>query len=180
MIYKLIQKLYTAFMNKPCIFVLKKLGLSVGDNFSVQYNAYIDISHCFLISMGNNVTLAPSSIVLAHDASTKNNIGYTKIGNVTIGDNVFVGAGAIILPNVEVGSNVIIGAGAVVTKNIPSNCVALGAPADKVCSLDDYLCKFKSVDKGIVYDENYKISKISKVNKERMKKKLKSKIGLIK
>lgn len=49
--------------------------------------------------------------ILAHDASTKRYLGYTKIGRVLIGNNVFVGAGTIILPSVAIGNNVIIGAG---------------------------------------------------------------------
>ena len=80
-------------------------------------------SHCWLISIGDNVTLAPYSQILAHDASTYNFIKYTKISDVTIGNNVFIGAGAIILPNVKIGDNVIIGAGSVVTKDIPNNSV---------------------------------------------------------
>lgn len=140
----------------------------------------IDISHCFLIEIGNNVTLAPNSIILAHDASTKNYIGYTKIGNVKIGDNVFIGAGAIVLPNTEIGDNVVIGAGSVVTKNIPSNCVAYGIPAEKIYDLNDYLFKFNSVERDVFFDESYKINKISKANKELMKTKLNGKIGFIK
>ena len=55
--------------------------------------------------------MAPHVQILAHDASTKRYLGYTKIGRVLIGNNVFVGAGTIILPSVAIGNNVIIGAG---------------------------------------------------------------------
>lgn len=47
---------------------------------------------------------------------------------VTIGDNVWIGGGAIINPGVNIGDNVVIGSGSVVTKDIPSNCVAVGNP----------------------------------------------------
>jgi maltose O-acetyltransferase len=47
---------------------------------------------------------------------------------VTIGNNVWIGGGAIILPGVTIGDNVTIGAGSVVTKDIPSNTVAAGNP----------------------------------------------------
>jgi acetyltransferase-like isoleucine patch superfamily enzyme len=47
---------------------------------------------------------------------------------VTIGDNVWIGGGAIILPGVEIGNNAVIGAGSVVTKSIPDNVVAVGNP----------------------------------------------------
>ena len=47
---------------------------------------------------------------------------------VVIGDNVWIGGGAIIMPGVTIGDNVVIGAGSVVTKDIPSNTVAYGNP----------------------------------------------------
>ena len=47
---------------------------------------------------------------------------------VHIGKNVWVGAGAVILPGVTIGDNSVIGAGSVVTKDIPANCVAVGNP----------------------------------------------------
>lgn len=50
----------------------------------------------YLVAIGNNVTLTGVR-VLTHDASTKKELGYTKVGRVTIGDNVFVGAGFITL-----------------------------------------------------------------------------------
>lgn len=50
-------------------------------------------------------------------------------GNVAIGDKVFIGTGAVILPNISIGSNVIIGAGAVVTKDVPDNSKVTGIPA---------------------------------------------------
>ncbi|MFC3994374.1 sugar O-acetyltransferase [Nocardiopsis sediminis] len=54
---------------------------------------------------------------------------------ITIGDNVWIGGGAIILPGVTVGENSVIGAGAVVAKDVPANVVALGNPARVVREL---------------------------------------------
>ena len=54
---------------------------------------------------------------------------------ITIGDNVWIGGGAIILPGVTVGENTVIGAGAVVTKDMPANVVAVGNPARVVREL---------------------------------------------
>ena len=79
---------------------LIKRGLKVGTNFSMQKECIIDDSHCSLITIGNNVTLAPRVHILAHDSSTKMFLGYTKIGKVTIEDKVFIGkelAGKIII-----------------------------------------------------------------------------------
>ena len=52
----------------------------------------------------------------------------TQTAPVIIGDNVWIGGGAIILPGVTIGDNVVIGAGSVVTKDIPSNKIAFGNP----------------------------------------------------
>ncbi|MEV5180486.1 sugar O-acetyltransferase [Streptomyces werraensis] len=54
---------------------------------------------------------------------------------ITIGDNVWIGGGAIVCPGVTIGDNSVIGAGAVVTRDIPANVVAVGNPARPVRSL---------------------------------------------
>jgi maltose O-acetyltransferase len=48
---------------------------------------------------------------------------------ITIGDNVWLGGGAIVLPGVTIGDNTVVGAGAVVTRDLPANVVAVGNPA---------------------------------------------------
>lgn len=52
----------------------------------------------------------------------------TRTAPVSIGDNVWIGGGAVIMPGVTIGDNVVIGAGSVVTKDIPSDTIALGNP----------------------------------------------------
>lgn len=116
-------------------------GLKVGKNFKRQEKTIIDQWHCWLIEIGDYVTLAPRCHILAHDASTADTLGFTRIGTVKIGNNVFVGAGTIILPGVCIGNNVVIGAGSVVSKDIPDNSLAVGTPAKVVCDLDSYLHK---------------------------------------
>ncbi|HEU4684026.1 MAG TPA: DapH/DapD/GlmU-related protein [Nitrospira sp.] len=102
-------------------------------------DVYIDPSHVWLIAIGNDVTLAPRVQIFAHDASTKRHLGKTRLGKVIIGDRVFVGASAIILPGVTIGSEVIIGAGSVVTRDVPSGVVVAGNPAKVVSSLSAFL-----------------------------------------
>lgn len=100
---------------------MKRDGLTVGKNFNIQEGCIIDPGHCWLISIGDHVTLAPRVHILAHDASTKIFLGYTKIGKVNIGNNVFIGSQTTILPNVCIEDNVIIGSNSVVTKDCKSN-----------------------------------------------------------
>ena len=59
-----------------------------------------------------------------------------------LGDNVYVGAGAVILGEVTVGNNVVIGANSVVTKDIPDNCVVAGVPA-KIIKKNINICDYK-------------------------------------
>ena len=121
---------------------LIKYGARVGDNF---YNcATIDRGHCFLLTIGNDVTLSSCRILL-HDASTKRLLGYSRVGRVEIGNNVFVGADSIILPNVKIGNNVIIGAGSVVCKDIPDNCVAAGNPCKPIKTYDQFVNENKKL-----------------------------------
>ncbi len=179
-VQKMLMKIYSILTQKPCVKILKKWGLKVGNNFNVQNHSSIDISHCWLISIGDNVTLAPYAQILAHDASTYNFLKYTKISDVKIGNNVFIGAGAIILPNVKIGNNVIIGAGTVVTHDVKDNCVIGGAPSHIICSLDEYLNKIKNIPNDLKYDEQFHYDKASEEQKNEMVKNLEGKVGLIK
>ena len=61
------------------------------------------------------------------DVSTRNS-GAEYAYPITVGDNVWFGAGVTVLPGVTIGSNVVIGAGSIVTKDIPSGVVAVGNP----------------------------------------------------
>lgn len=136
----IIRKLLAYLRGEPQnIEKLYKRGLKVGKHFNRMGGVIIDPSHCYHITIGDNVTLAPRVHVLAHDASTYVFFGKTRSANVTIGNDVFVGASSIILPGVHIGNRVIIGAGSIVTKNIPDNSVAAGNPAKVICSIDDYL-----------------------------------------
>ena len=135
---------------------LISMGMKVGKNFGRLNGVILDPSHCWLIEIGDNVTLAPRVHILCHDASTKQFLNYTKIGKVKIGDNVFIGAESVVLPNVKIGSNVIIGANSTVTNDISDYVVAAGNPAKVICSLDEYLERHKdNMNKVPVYGEDY-------------------------
>lgn len=135
---------------------LAKMGLSVGKNFKRMHGTILDPSHCWLISIGDNVTLAPRVHVLAHDASTCHHLDYARIGRVDIGNNVFIGADTVILPGVSIGDNSVIGANSTVTKPIPANVVAAGNPAKIICTIEEYIARNKArMQNGYVYGEDY-------------------------
>ena len=160
---------------------LIEMGMKVGKNFNRLNGVILDPGHCWLINIGDNVTLAPRVHILCHDASTKMFLNYTKIGGVTIGNNVFIGADTVVLPGVTIGNNVVVGANSTVTHNIPENTVVVGSPAKKICSLEEYLTKEKErMDSAPCYDETYTLRKnVSMELRMKQKDELEGKIGYI-
>ena len=130
--------------------LLKKMFGSIGENcyIEIPFHANFGGKHVFMgdwvycnsdttlvddgnIYIGNRVMFGPdvSVVTAAHPINAElrsRNLQYNR--DVHIGDNVWIGAGAIILPGVSIGENSVIGAGSVVTKDIPANVVAYGNP----------------------------------------------------
>lgn len=160
---------------------LISMGMKVGNHFERLNGVILDPSHCWLIEIGENVTLAPRVHILCHDASTKNFLGYTKIGRVTIGNNVFVGAETVIMPGVTIGNNVIIGSNSTVTHDITDGVVVAGSPAKIISTLEQYLSKEKKrMESAPCYDEQYSLRQnISMEKRMQQKEELKDRIGYI-
>lgn len=160
---------------------LIKMGMRVGSNFVRMHGTILDPSHCWLISIGDNVTMAPRVHILAHDASTCHHLGYARIGRVDIGDNVFIGADTVVLPGVSIGDNVVVGANSTVTKNIPANVVAAGNPAKVICSIEEYIQRNNNrMKKGHIYGEEYTLrGHVTPELKEKQRSDLKNGYGYI-
>ena len=104
---------------------------------------------CAKVKFGNNVFIAPNCgfHTAGHPiAAERRNRGLEYAYPITVGDNVWIGAGVQVMPGVTIGSNVVIGGGSVVVKDIPSNVVAVGNPCRVLRSIteDD---KLKSWDR---------------------------------
>lgn len=155
--------------------------MKVGKNFSRLHGVILDPGHCWLIEIGDNVTMAPRVHVLCHDASTKGFLGYTKIGRVTIGNDVFIGAESVVLPGVTIGNRVIIGANSTVTHDVPDGVVVAGSPAQVLCSLDEYLDKERQrLATAPCYGEEYTLRQnVSMEKRMEQKAALDGKIGYI-
>lgn len=181
-IKKIFQKFRNKILREKSVEDLIKRGLIIGKNFNIQKECILDPSHCWLIEIGDEVTLAPRVHILAHDASTKRELGYTKIGKVKIGNNVFIGANTTVLPNIKIGDNVIIGANSLVSKNIEDNSVVAGNPARKIMTYQEYINKNREkMKKAPIFGEEYTLrnKKITKEMKEKMKKELEGCVGYI-
>ncbi len=160
---------------------LVEMGLRVGTNFLRMHGTILDPSHCWLITIGNDVTLAPRVHILAHDASTCHHLGYARIGRVDIGNNVFIGADTVVLPGVSIGDNTVIGANSTVTKSIPANVVAAGNPAKIICTIDEYIARNKArMTSGHIYGEDYTLrGNIPTEKKEQQRNDLKDGCGFV-
>ena len=159
---------------KSQIEYLRENGCKIGKNVDLV-NSKIDACHSFLVTIGDNVTIT-NSTVLAHDASTKKTLGYSKVGRVTIGNDVFIGYGSVILPNTKIGHKVIVGAGTVVAKDVPDNVVIAGNPWRVLCTFDEYMEKNKAqMQTGPVY--NTLFTEKTPQEKETMFRELDGRIG---
>lgn len=125
---------------------LRRQGAIVGDG--TRLNCHVDAfgTEPFLIKVGKDCLFAADVHFITHDGGIKvlNSLGrfdgkrMDSIAPIEIGDNVYIGMGAFIMPGVTIGNNVIIGAGSIVTKDIPDNCVCVGIPAKPIKSIDSY------------------------------------------
>ena len=106
-------------------------NISIADNSFINYNVVILDS--FKVKIGSNVRIAPNVVISSatHSLDVANRYK-TCGGEVVIEDNVWIGAGAIILPKVKIGEGAIVGAGAVVTKDVPPFTVVAGVPAKEI------------------------------------------------
>ena len=135
--------LFLEYKNKKYLHSLKRDGLKIGKNVTLMDGFFIDPTHCFLISIGDHCVLAPNVRLIAHDASMKQILNYTKVGKIQIEENCFIGDSVIILPGVTIGKGSVVGAGSVVTKDIPPGNIAAGNPCKVICLRKECIKKYE-------------------------------------
>lgn len=130
---------------------LKTLGMRIGDRtiiFDPRYTL-IDETRPWMIKIGDDVQITYGVTILTHgyDWSVLKGV-YGEIcgssGEVSIGNNVFIGMHSTILKGVHIGDNVIIGANFLVNKDIPDNVVVAGNPCKVIMDLSEYYTKRKA------------------------------------
>ncbi|WP_426491218.1 sugar O-acetyltransferase [Hymenobacter sp. 102] len=105
-------------------------NIQLGRNFYANYN--LTVLDCAPVTIGDNVFVAPNVVLstAGHPVEVEPRIaGWEFARPITIGDNVWLGAGVLVLPGVTIGAGTTIGAGSVVTRDIPAGVVAVGNPA---------------------------------------------------
>lgn len=112
---------------------IRRIGVRIGKNARIGRDCTIDARSP--LTIGEHVALSPEVMILAgtHDVNDPE-FAQSEVGPyaVTIGDHVWIGARAMIMPGVTVGRGAVIGAGAVVTKDVPPLAIMAGVPAKPI------------------------------------------------
>lgn len=109
---------------QPYYLLLTKLyKMDIAASARVSLGARLDKTYPAGIHIGNDSYVASGAIVFTHDYARRLRT------HTYIGEKCFVGVNAIIMPGVTIGNQVIVGAGAIVTKDVPSGCIVAGNPA---------------------------------------------------
>ncbi len=129
--------------------LIKKILGKTGEHVHIEPNFWCDYG--YNITVGENfyanhglVILDPAKVIFGDNVFIAPNCGFHTAGHpidferrnrgleycypITVGDNVWIGAGVQVMPGVAIGDNVVIGGGSVVTKDIPSGVIAVGNP----------------------------------------------------
>ncbi|PRH79671.1 maltose acetyltransferase [Streptomyces solincola] len=121
---------------RPPLYVDYGSNITIGARSFVNYNlTALDVA---AITIGEDCQIGPGVQLLTPTHPLEPGPRRDKLEAarpITIGDNVWIGGGAIVLPGVTIGDDSVIGAGAVVTRDVPAGVVAVGNPARPVRSL---------------------------------------------
>ena len=113
-------------------------NIELGENFYANHN--LVILDAAKVTFGDNVFIGPDCgfHTSGHPIDfERRNQGLEYAYSITVGDNVWIGAGVHVMPGVTIGSNVVIGGGSVVVKDIPGNCVAVGNPCKVIRAITE-------------------------------------------
>ena len=128
-------KLRSKFSSNPHEYVsnyFRKMGMKIGKDCNICDN--VTTTEAYLITLGDNVTLAGGVIFIAHDNSISKLIPDTTdlFGPITIGNNCFIGNRAMLIYGVTLADNIIVAAGSVVTKSFSTPGVIIGGNPAKI------------------------------------------------
>jgi acetyltransferase-like isoleucine patch superfamily enzyme len=125
----IIRIFFATILRKLRVFKFRIKGYDIPYSAIIEGSVLLDKLYPKGIHVGENTLVAGGVTILSHDHCKRVNNNQPFLIDTYIGNNCFIAVGAIILPGVKIGDEVIVGAGAVVTKDVPSNCVVAGNPA---------------------------------------------------
>ncbi|MBD0832983.1 sugar O-acetyltransferase [Aestuariibaculum sediminum] len=139
----ILTKLFTTPGNN--LYIEPPFFCDYGKNIILGENVYMNFNCCILdaarVTIGNNCMIAPNVQIYTatHPVEYKaRNSGKELAKPISIGDNVWIGGNSTICPGVTLGNNVVVGAGAVVTKSFPSDVVIAGNPAKIIKTINNH------------------------------------------
>ncbi|MGF6393892.1 acyltransferase [Pseudomonas plecoglossicida] len=138
----------------------RRIGVSINGRVTIYGSSYAMFSsEPYLVTLGDNVFISIDARFVCHDGSTlpfrKDIPDLELAGEISVGNNVFIGMGALVLANVKIGNNCIVGANSVVTKDVPDGVIVAGNPARVVSETAEFLkrAERKSLKIGHLYGE---------------------------
>ena len=129
-----------------------------GYNITIGEGSYLNFNCNFVddgkIVIGRKVMFGPAVTIatVGHPVNPELR-EYMYTSPVTIGDNCWIGAGAVICPGVSIGENTVIGAGSVVINDIPANCIAAGNPCRVIREIGEHDKKYYYKDREIMAED---------------------------
>lgn len=127
----------------------KSIGVNIGRNCWILTKYFG--SEPYLITIGDHVQITDGVRFFTHGGSwifREANPDFDCFGRIIIGNNVYIGNCAMIMPGVQIGNDVIIASGAIVTKSVPSKVIVAGNPAKIVGNIDDYFVRMQNYNLG--------------------------------
>jgi acetyltransferase-like isoleucine patch superfamily enzyme len=150
-----VNKIHPTYEGKRRYLIKQGAKIGVGTRLNCLTGAFG--SEPYLVECGKDCLFAWDTHFVTHDGGIKvlNSLGkfscgggtpvhMDKVAPVKIGNNVYVGMGAYIMPGVTVGNNVIVAAGAIVTRDVEDNTIVGGIPAKPISTIEDYYERSKN------------------------------------
>jgi acetyltransferase-like isoleucine patch superfamily enzyme len=101
-------------------------GVQIGEGVWIGYDAILETSYPYLITIGNRAAIGVRATIIAH---------YREVRGVTVEEDASVGPGSLLLPGVTIGKGSVVTAGSVVTQSVPPLTVVQGNPAKPIARL---------------------------------------------